>query len=93
MENNRLDRDYENEFPLKSFLEKYLIHWHWFLTCACVSLILAFYILIYRTRISGHSYNTGKDEMKGKMLSEMSAFADLGLSSGLKVMWIMKLKF
>jgi uncharacterized protein involved in exopolysaccharide biosynthesis len=24
--------------------------------------------------------------MKGKMLSEMSAFADLGLSSGLKVM-------
>jgi hypothetical protein len=30
--------------------------------------------------------------MKGKMLSEMSAFADLGLSSGLKVMW-MKLKF
>jgi hypothetical protein len=31
--------------------------------------------------------------MKGKMLSEMSAFADLGLSSGLKVMWIMKLKF
>jgi uncharacterized protein involved in exopolysaccharide biosynthesis len=27
---------------------------------------------------------TGKDEMKGKMLSEMSAFADLGLSSGLK---------
>jgi hypothetical protein len=36
---------------------------------------------------------TGKDEMKGKMLSEMSAFADLGLSSGLKVMWIMKLKF
>jgi hypothetical protein len=39
MENNRLDRDYENEFPLKSFLEKYLIHWHWFLTCACVSLI------------------------------------------------------
>jgi hypothetical protein len=34
-----------------------------------------------------------KDEMKGKMLSEMSAFADLGLSSGLKVMWIMKLKF
>jgi hypothetical protein len=44
MENNRLDRDYENEFPLKSFLEKYLIHWHWFLTCACVSLILALYI-------------------------------------------------
>jgi hypothetical protein len=53
-----------------------------------------FYIFaIYRTRISGHSYYTGKDEMKGKMLSEMSAFADLGLSSGLKVMWIMKLKF
>jgi hypothetical protein len=48
--------------------------------------------VIYGTRVSGHSYY-GKDEMKGKMLSEMSAFADLGLSSGLKVMWIMKLKF
>jgi tyrosine-protein kinase Etk/Wzc len=85
MENNRLDRDYENEFPLKSFLEKYLIHWYWFVICACVSLILAFLYLRYTVpEYQATTTILVKDEMKGKMLSEMSVFADLGLSSGLK---------
>jgi uncharacterized protein involved in exopolysaccharide biosynthesis len=59
---------------LKSFLEKYLIHWHWFLTCACVSLILAFlYICDIPPEYQATATILVKDEMKGKMLSEMSA--------------------
>lgn len=85
MENNRLDRDYENEFPLKSFLEKYLIHWHWFIACVFVSLILAFLYLRYTVpQYQATTRILVKDEMKGKILSEMSAFDDLGLSTGLK---------
>jgi capsular exopolysaccharide synthesis family protein len=85
MENIRFDRDFENEFPLKSFVEKYLVHWHWFFTCGCVSLFLAFLYLRYT--IPQYQATTTilvKDEMKGNMQSEMSAFADLGLSTGLK---------
>lgn len=85
MENNRLDRDYENEFPLKSFLEKYSIHWQWFVISAFVSLILAFLYLRYTVpQYQATTTIVVKDEMKGKMLSEMSAFDDLGLSSSLK---------
>jgi hypothetical protein len=46
-------------------------------------LVLALYICDIPYQNIRPQLHTGKDEMKGKMLSEMS-FADLGLSSGLK---------
>lgn len=85
MENTKINRNHENEFPLKSFLEKYLIHWQWFVIGAVVSLILAFLFLQYTVpQYQAITTIVVKDEMKGKMLSEMSVFEDLGLSSGLK---------
>ena len=85
MENNRLDRDYENDYPLKSFLEKYFNQWRWYLICALVSIILAFLYLRYTVpQYQATTTILVKDEMKGKMLSEMSVFNDLGLSTGLK---------
>lgn len=85
MENNRLDRDYENDYPLKSFLEKYFNKWRWYLICAIGSIILAFLYLRYTVpQYQATTTILVKDEMKGKMLSEMSVFNDLGLSTGLK---------
>lgn len=85
MENNRSDEDFENGYQLKSVLEKYSIHWQWFVISACISLFLAFLYLRYT--IPQYKATTTilvKDEKKGEMLTEMSAFTDLGLSSGLK---------
>lgn len=88
MENNRLSKDFytdESEYQLKAALEKYLIHWQWFVISACISLFSAFLYLRYTTpQYQATTTILVKDEMKGEMLSEMSAFADLGLSSGLK---------
>lgn len=83
--NNRLDRDYENDYPLKSFLEKYFNQWRWYLICAFVSIILAFLYLRYTVpQYEATTTLLVKDEMKGKMLSEMSVFNDLGLSTSIK---------
>jgi capsular polysaccharide biosynthesis protein len=47
MENNRLDRDYENEFPLKSFLE--VLNSLALVPNLCLCLILAFFIYLRYT--------------------------------------------
>ncbi|MFV5685823.1 GumC family protein [Flavobacterium sp. GB2R13] len=85
MENNRFDDDQENDFQLKEVLDKYIVHWQWFLICACISLFLAFLYLRYT--IPQYQATTTilvKDDKKGGMLSELSAFADLGMGGGLK---------
>lgn len=85
METNKLERDYENDYPLKSFLQKYFNQWRWYLIGALVSIILAFLYLRYTVpQYQATTTILVKDEMKGKMLSEMSVFNDLGLSTGLK---------
>ncbi|MFV8345391.1 GumC family protein [Flavobacterium sp. ZB4P13] len=85
MENNRLDRNYENDYPLKSFLEKYLTHWKWFAISASISLFLVFLYLRYTTpQYQATTTILVNEEKKSKIETEMSAFADLGLSSGLK---------
>jgi capsular exopolysaccharide synthesis family protein len=85
MENNRFDDDVENDFDLKSFLDKYLVHWKWFALCVCISLIAAFLYLRYT--IPQYKATTTilvKDEKKGGMLSELSAFADMIPGGGMK---------
>lgn len=86
MKNYRLNKDfYTAENQLKTVLEKYLVHWQWFVISVCISLFSAFLYLRYTTpQYQATATILVKDEMKGEMLSEMSAFADLGLSSGLK---------
>ncbi|KIA85284.1 polysaccharide biosynthesis tyrosine autokinase [Flavobacterium sp. AED] len=85
MENNRFDDDQENDFQLKEVLDKYVVHWQWFLICICISMVLAFLYLRYT--IPQYQATTTilvKDDKKGGMLSELSAFADLGMGGGLK---------
>jgi capsular exopolysaccharide synthesis family protein len=85
MENNNFDEDYENDFQFKEFLNKYAIHWQWFALGVGICLILAFVYLRYT--IPQYQASTTilvKDEKKGGMLSELSAFADLGLGGAMK---------
>jgi len=73
------------DINLRDQLNKYLIHWRWFLVSIIIGLILSFLYLRYTTP----SYEASttilvKDEKKGGMLSELSAFSDLGLGGSMK---------
>ncbi|WP_369769592.1 GumC family protein [Flavobacterium sp. WC2416] len=85
MDNNNFEDDFENDFDLKLFLNKYLVHWQWFALTICLGLLGSFLYLRYTVP----QYQTittilVKDEKKGGMLSELSAFADLGVGGGMK---------
>ncbi|MFE3869282.1 GumC family protein [Flavobacterium sp. LS2P90] len=85
MENNNFDEDYENDFDLKAFFNKYLIHWQWFVLAVTIGLVGAYIYLRYT--IPQYQVATTilvKDDKKGGMLSELSAFADLGVGGGMK---------
>ncbi|MBP2283115.1 capsular exopolysaccharide synthesis family protein [Flavobacterium sp. CG_23.5] len=85
MGNNDFDDDLENDFDLKAFFDKYLIHWKWFALGVSLCLVMAFIYLRYT--IPQYQASTTilvKDEKKGGMLSELSAFADMGLGGGMK---------
>ena len=85
MENNHFDEDYENDFQFKEFLNKYAIHWKWFALGVGICLIFAFVYLRYTIPLYRASTTIlVKDEKKGGMLSELSAFADLGLGGAMK---------
>ncbi len=85
MENNSFDEDLQNDFDLKAFFDKYLVHWKWFGLGVSVCLIFTFLYLRYT--IPQYQASTTilvEDEKKGGMLSELSAFADMGLGGSLK---------
>lgn len=77
--------DQKDDFDLRMVLEKYLIHWQWFVLGAFLCLTFAYVYLRYATPLYKASTTIlVKDEKKGGMLSELSAFSDLGLGSALK---------
>lgn len=69
---------------IREELEKYIIHWRWFVVSVLFTLILAFIYLRYTEKT--YKVNTTiivKDEKRGGGIStELSAFADLGMLSG-----------
>ncbi|MDR7210663.1 polysaccharide biosynthesis tyrosine autokinase [Flavobacterium piscis] len=68
------------EVNIREQLDKYIIHWKWFVLSVLVCLLLAFLYLRYTT--PSYEASTSilvKDEKKGGMLSELSAFSDLGI--------------
>lgn len=76
-------KDEINEVDLREQLNKYIIHWKWFALSVFLCLILAFLYLRYTTPV--YQATTAilvKDEKKGGMLSELSAFSDLGIGGG-----------
>jgi len=74
----------EEEINLREELEKYLRYWPWFLVSIFICILVAFLYLRYSTPI----YQTKatiiiKDEKKGGIMSELSAFEDMGILSGM----------
>ena len=86
MNNNNISgENQKNDFHLKTEIEKYVSQWPWFLLAICICLFVAFSYLRYVVP----QYRTTttilvKDEKKGGMQSELSAFADMGVGTGLK---------
>ena len=79
------DEDQNEDFNLRDSLEQYLNHWQWFVLAVCLCLTIAYVYLRYT--IPQYQATTTilvKDEKKGGMLSELSAFADMGLGGGMK---------
>lgn len=85
MNHTTSNEDQNQDLNLKAVIDKYLVHWKWFLLGVFVSLILAFLYLRYAIpQYQAATTILVKDEKKGGMLSELSAFADMGLGTGLK---------
>jgi capsular exopolysaccharide synthesis family protein len=86
MNNNFMSEDDQKDnLDLRIVLEKYLFHWQWFILGAFLCLSVAYVYLRYATpQYQASTTILVKDEKKGGMLSELSAFSDMGLGSGLK---------
>ncbi|POY38106.1 tyrosine protein kinase [Flavobacterium alvei] len=86
MKDHFMSEEYqEDDIHLRAILEKYLIHWYWFVLGALLCLSVAYVYLRYT--IPQYQASTTilvKDDKKGGMLSELSAFADMGLGGGMK---------
>jgi capsular exopolysaccharide synthesis family protein len=86
-ENNHFNpiNDNDESFNLREQLENYLFHWKWFVLGVAVALLGAFLYLRYTP--NQYTVSTTilvKDESKGGLASELSAFEDLGLMGGSK---------
>lgn len=85
MEKNPSNENHNREFQLRNFIDHYLVHWKWFVIGLFTSLTIAYIYLRYTTpQFKATATILVKDEKKGGMLSELSAFADMGIESGLK---------
>jgi tyrosine-protein kinase Etk/Wzc len=86
MENNYISEENQDEdFNLRDTLERYLNNWQWFVLAVCLCITLAFIYLRYTTpQYQASTTILVKDEKKGGMLSELSAFADMGIGGGMK---------
>ena len=85
MNTNYISEDDQNEdFNLRDTLEKYLIHWQWFVLGSLLCMGIAYVYLRYSTpQFQARTTILVKDEKKGGMLSELSAFSDMGLGKGM----------
>jgi tyrosine-protein kinase Etk/Wzc len=85
MQKEMFNEEVDNDYQLKEILEQYVSNWKWFVLGVFLSLSLAF--LYLRFTIPQYKAMTTilvKDEKKGGGLSELSAFADMGLGGALK---------
>jgi capsular exopolysaccharide synthesis family protein len=84
MENNNMsNEDFGQDFDLKAEINKYIIHWKWFV----LSVFIVFFIIFLKLRYTQPVYSAStkilmKDNKKGGRLSEAAAFSDLGINNG-----------
>lgn len=82
--NDIIDEENE-EMNFREQIKRYLAHWRWFLLSLFICLILTFIYLWYvPQKYEAITTILVRDEKKGGMLSELSAFADLGLGVSMK---------
>ena len=75
----------DNEGNLFQNISKYLFYWKWFILSVFICLTVAFYQLRYATpQYKATSKIVVRDEKKGNIASELGAFADMGLLTGVK---------
>lgn len=83
--NNYTEEEQVEDFNLRESIERYLSHWQWFVLGVCFCVTLAYVYLRYTTaQYQASTTILVKDDKKGGMLSELSAFADMGLGGGIK---------
>lgn len=70
----------ENNFNIKEEVFKYLFNWKWFVLGVLLSLTIAYLYLRYATpKYQATAKVLVKDDRKGGMMSELSAFSDIGM--------------
>lgn len=75
----------DDSINIREEVEKYLLQWKWFLLSALVFLTGAYFYLRYSTPIYKSTTTIlVKDDRKGGIANELSAFSELGLLSGVK---------
>jgi tyrosine-protein kinase Etk/Wzc len=75
----------DNTINIREEIDKYLIFWKWFIISLLIAFVIAFVYLRYTVpQYKATATILVKDERKGTLQSELSAFSDLGLTSGLK---------
>ncbi|WP_418263888.1 GumC family protein [Flavobacterium faecale] len=84
MQNNLLNEDNENDFQLRALIDQYASHWKWFLLSVFLCLSIAFVYLKLATPQYQSSMTILVKEDKNSMLSELSAFSDMGFGGGIK---------
>ncbi|VXC31000.1 Tyrosine protein kinase [Flavobacterium sp. 9AF] len=75
----------QSNFNIKEEVVKYIKHWKWFALGLFISLMCAYLYLRYT--VANYKAVTTilvKDDRKGNMVSELSAFSDLGLITNMK---------
>ena len=85
-ESNSLQDKFQDEgLHLKEQFDNYLKYWGWFVFSIAICLFLSFLYLRYtQPQYKASATIVVKDERKGNMQSELSAFSDLGLMTGVK---------
>ncbi len=85
MQNNLLNEENENDFQLRAIIDQYASHWKWFLLSVFVCLSIAIvYLKLATPQYQASTTILVKDDKKGGMLSELSAFSDMGFGGGMK---------
>lgn len=83
--NNNSDEDQIEDFNIREAIDRYLDYWQWFVLAVCLCVTMAYVYLRYTTpQYSASTTILVKDDKKGGMLSELSAFADMGIGGGMK---------
>ena len=83
MENNMLNENSEQDFQIRAVVDQYASHWKWFVLGVFISLFGAYLYLRYTVpQYRAATTILVKDEKKGGLSSELSAFADMGIGGG-----------